>query len=298
MRKWYVNCMNFVTHFDSRYLPQGLALYRSLLDQVKDFTLWVVALDDNVAALLEESKLSSLRVLRVKDYENPELLAVKKTRSFKEYCWTLTPFLSDFVFNSSQGCREVTYLDADLYFYGAGYRSIYDEFRKTNKSVLITPHAFAPQYDESSTSGYYCVQFLVFKKFHSQEIVRNWQKQCLEWCYDRVEPGKFGDQKYLEQWPIDYADQTHVLSNPGLIQGPWNAMRFPYSEGSIWHFHSLKIAFPSASNTEFDLQFGRIDRLPAPVINHLLPRYLKSINSGLGMLESSKLLRFIDELES
>jgi hypothetical protein len=288
--------MNFVTHFDSHYLPQGLALYRSLLDQVKDFTLWVVAMDEKVAKLLEESNLPAIKVLKIVDFENQDLLTAKKTRTFKEYCWTVTPFLSDFVFNSSPSCQEITYLDADLYFYNRHYTSIYEEFRKTNKSVLITPHAYAPQYDESHSSGLYCVQFLIFKRFHSQEIVKLWQRQCLDWCYDRVEPGKFGDQKYLEEWPIRYGDQTHVLTNPGLIQGPWNAMRFPYSEGAIWHFHSLKILFPKGPKDQFDVQFGRADRVPNPVINQLLPRYFDSLKAGFAMLEISKLMNFMSEL--
>ena len=68
-----------------------------------------------------------------------------------------------------------------------------------------------------------------------------WQDRCIEWCFNRVEDGKFGDQKYLDDWPTRFGDSVHVLAQLDLLLAPWNARRFPYSRAVAWHFHGLRL---------------------------------------------------------
>ena len=56
-----------------------------------------------------------------------------------------------------------------------------------------------------------------------------WRKQCIEWCYDRLENGKFADQKYLEQWPKKFKG-VHILQHKGAGLAPWN-----------WSQYNLKV---------------------------------------------------------
>ena len=54
--------------------------------------------------------------------------------------------------------------------------------------------------------------------------LRWWHDRCVEWCYQRFEDGKFGDQKYLDDWPDRFAG-VHVVDHPGVGLAPWNVSR-------------------------------------------------------------------------
>lgn len=106
---------NYVTLFDSDFLPQGLSLYRSLDRLGEDFTLWILCIDEEVEKRLIELSLANVRLLSLSVFETLELLRVKAERSRSEYCWTLTPFAPAFVFQADPNVLRVTYVDADLW---------------------------------------------------------------------------------------------------------------------------------------------------------------------------------------
>ena len=78
-----------------------------------------------------------------------------------------------------------------------------------------------------------------------------WREQCLDWCFDRVEPTRFGDQKYLDEWPSRYAGVV-VFQHEGAGLAPWNVANHRFrSEGSrvfvdtdplvFYHFSDLRV---------------------------------------------------------
>ena len=235
---------HYVTLFDSLFLPQGLALHMSMERNAGIYTLWILCLDDEVHDALTKLELPNVRLLQLSKLETPELLAIKPTRSKVEYCWTLTPFTSRFVFEMDTTVSRVTYLDADMWFRKNPVQ-IFHEFEASGKKVLITDHGYAPEHDQSATSGQYCVQFMTFTRDGSETVRKWWEDRCIEWCFSRFEDGKFGDQKYLDDWPTRFANSVHVLSNRELTLAPWNATRFPYNNSVTWHFHSLRISLSS-----------------------------------------------------
>jgi hypothetical protein len=212
-----------------------------LVEKAGSFTLWVICVDDLAKEYLDQLELESIKTIALKEVETSDLLRVKSSRSRAEYCWTLTPFAPKFVFDRDPTISRVTYLDADLFFL-KNPRPIFSEFEESSKSVLITDHAYDPEYDHSASTGQYCVQFMTFKRCLDGENVRQWwQDKCIEWCYARAEDGKFGDQKYLDSWPELFSDEVHVLKKLDAILAPWNANRFPYSGAIAWHFHGLRL---------------------------------------------------------
>ena len=235
---------HYVTLFDSLFLPQGLALHMSMERNAGVYTLWILCLDDEAHDALTKLELPNVRLLQLSKLETPELLAIKPTRSKVEYCWTLTPFTSRFVFEMDTTVSRVTYLDADMWFRKNPVQ-IFHEFEASGKKVLITDHGYAPEHDQSATSGQYCVQFMTFTRDGSETVRKWWEDRCIEWCFSRFEDGKFGDQKYLDDWPTRFANSVHVLSNRELTLAPWNATRFPYNNSVTWHFHSLRISLSS-----------------------------------------------------
>lgn len=50
------------------------------------------------------------------------------------------------------------------------------------------------------------------KRLKSIDLVEN---SCLDWCYDRYEDGKFGDQRYLDMMP-DRFEGVHEIENRGV----------------------------------------------------------------------------------
>lgn len=232
---------HYVTLFDSLFLPQGLALHMSMERHVKEYTLWILCVDDEAHEVLKKLQLPNVCLLQLSKLETEELLRVKPTRSKGEYCWTLTPFAPRFVFEADSAVERVTYLDADLWF-RKHPAPIFREFENSGKHVLITDHNYAPEHDQSATSGQYCVQFMTFAREGGEVVRKWWENRCIEWCYARYENDKYGDQKYLDDWPEMFAQSVHVLENNELLLAPWNATRFPYGNSVAWHFHGLRLA--------------------------------------------------------
>ena len=278
---------NYVTLFDSNYLYQGISLYKSLVRNAKEFNLWVVCVDEAAHSTLTELNLPYLIPLRLRDFETTELLSVKRERSLGEYCWTLTPFVFDFVFMADPSIQRLTYIDSDVWLRKSP-APILRDLETSGKLVLITDHGYAPEYDASATSGQYCVQFLTFYKNGTNEIRNQWQNQCLEWCFNRIEGNKFGDQKYLDSWPNQFPDLVHVLSKQEWTLAPWNATRFPYGNSILYHFHGLRIGLNEDGNS---LNF-RIDGayvLPEVLKQNVYLPYINEINESFVFLRSKNL---------
>lgn len=264
---------HYVTLFDSFFLPQGLTLYKSLDKHARMFTLWVICIDNKSFEILEKLNLENLSLIKLSDVETPELLAAKQNRSHKEYCWTLTPFSFKFVFDANPEINRITYLDADLWFRKSP-APIFTEFENSKKQVLITEHAYAPELDQSELSGRYCVQFMIFNRNGGEHIRKWWADKCIEWCYARFEDGKFGDQKYLDDWDVRFEKDVHILNNPEWSLAPWNASRFPYSSSIFYHFHGLRL-----------LKNGNLITdgypLPKPLITNIYKLYIMSFRQSI-----------------
>lgn len=269
---------HFVTLFDSLFLPQGLALHMSMERHVRDYILWILCVDDETHEVLIKLRLPNVRLLQLSKLETQDLLHVKPTRSKGEYCWTLTPFAPRFVFEADSAVRRVTYIDADLWF-RKHPQPIFDELDASEKHVLITDHAYAPEYDQSATSGQYCVQFMTFTRDGGEMVRKWWEERCIEWCYSRQEDGKFGDQKYLDDWPIVFSDYVHVLTKQELALAPWNATRFPYGSSVFYHFHSFRYGSYNKYSSGY--------KLPRVLISNVYKNYDDDISKAITLLNKN-----------
>ncbi len=204
-------------------------MYESLSHNTNDFHLYIFAFDELTYNILLHKSLENVTVISLHDFENPELLKVKKERSKAEYCWTCTPSVISYVLKE-YSVPDCTYIDSDLYFY-SDPAILIDEMTVNNKSVLITEHRFStlPRLYEEKRAGRFCVQFITFlNQNDSLQVLETWRKQCIDWCYARYEDGKFGDQKYLDNWPELYTN-IHILQNHGGGVAPWNLTNYKFS---------------------------------------------------------------------
>jgi hypothetical protein len=218
----------FCTLFDSVYLSKGLAMYESLRTHIVKFHLFIFAFDSKSDQILKRLELQNVTVISLDEFETPWLREVKKSRSKAEYCWTCTPSIISYVLNKYDYSR-CTYLDADLLFY-SDPSVLIEEMVSNQKNVLITEHRFSPlaKFYEQKRAGRFCVQFITFSnEADSIEILERWRLQCMDWCYARYEEGRFGDQKYLDEWPVMYRN-IHILNHDGGGVAPWNLQNYNF----------------------------------------------------------------------
>lgn len=270
---------HYVTLFDSLFLPQGLALHMSMERYATPYRLWILCVDDEVFQILSVLKLANVSLLQLSVLETVELKQAKHNRTIAEYCWTLTPFAPRFVFEADFSVRRVTYLDTDMWF-RKNPRPIFEEFERSGKSVLITDHAYAPEYDQSASSGQFCVQFMTFCRDSGETVRTWWEERCIEWCYARLEAGKFGDQKYLDDWPERFSGEVHVLQQQHFMLAPWNVTRFPYGPSILFHFHGLRIGSRVFVNGYY--------HLPEVVIVNVYKLYIEDIRRSVKFLRDGR----------
>jgi hypothetical protein len=239
----------YVTLFDSNYLTRGLVMYRSLVRHANEFHLWIICFDDLAYQLLQQLNLDQVTLVSLSEFEDSELLQIKPQRTRQEYCWTCTPSTLLYVFNTESHVDTITYLDADLMFFSSP-EPIFTEAE--NASILLTEHRYLPEYDESTIYGIHNVQFMMFRRnFEGLNALKWWRDRCIEWCYARFENGKFGDQKYLDDWKERFTG-VHVVQHLGAGLAPWNAAQYHLTKNRedicvekypliFYHYHGLKI---------------------------------------------------------
>ena len=276
---------HFCTYFDQHYLPRGLALYRSLKEHCSDFQLWVLCLDGATYDVLSSLHLPCARLIALGDLEagDEELLGAKYNRSRVEYYFTCTPSLPLSILHDQPEVKCITYLDADLFFF-ADPAPIFDEV--ADHSVAIVAHRFPPNLRHLETHGIYNVGWLSFRRDqHALACLRWWRDQCIEWCYDRVDNGRFADQEYLDDWPTRFRDVI-VLQHKGANLAPWNLANYSVGthENQIWvdeqplvffHFHGLrqvkwKIYDPGLDQYQVKLSHTVRRSIYAPYLQSLL----------------------------
>lgn len=215
---------HYCTYFDRGFLIQGFALWRSLARHDPDATLWVLALDDFTAELLNELADQRLHVVRLAELEagDPELLAVKSGRARVEYYFTLSPCWPRWLLATRPAIDRLTYLDADLFFF-ANPAPIFGAMDAAGASVIMTAHRFPSWLRHYERHGRFNVGVLVFRRDAAgRACLDDWRARCLAWCYDRLEADRYADQKYLDAWPERLGASLLVLEHRGVNAAPWN----------------------------------------------------------------------------
>jgi len=245
----------FCTYFDKNFLQKGLSLHTSLIRHYPEAKLWILAFDKYTEKILNKMKLKGVTVIALNEFEDKELLAIKGTRNKVEYIWTATSSLPFYVFKKLPSADIVCYLDADLYFYSSVLPGILEI---GDKSILVAEHRFPPGREHiAKDSGRFNVAFNVFRNDKVGTIcLKRWRKQCIDWCYWKLEDEKLGDQMYLDEWPKLYKDNLVISKNIGVDAAPWNISQYKVSnkKGSVllnkeklicYHFHQFQILGPN-----------------------------------------------------
>lgn len=243
----------FTTYFDINYLPRGLVLYDSLKKHCPtEFKLFILCLDLATLKYFKKNESQNVEVIPLSlneiEKSDNDLLKCKQNRSKIEYYFTLSPCLPLYILTNYK-IPHICSLDADIMFFGSP-KPLFDKL--DFYSIIITPHNFTQELKSREELGIYNVSFQIFKNdSQGLECLESWRKECIAWCYDKLENNKYADQKYLDNWPNIY---KYIFTNkiPGAGIAPWNINKFKikYKNKNLYlnneklifyHYHGLRI---------------------------------------------------------
>ena len=247
----------YVTYSDRNYLVRMITLAQSLAKVEKEpYTLICGCFDSITKLILTKLNIPNVECLPLDEIENfdLDLMVAKGDRTLTEYYWTLTATIILHAMNKYPDCEMMTYTDADTMFFSSP-EPIFEEIG--GSSIMIHEHRYQKETIHlKDQSGIFNVGLMSFRNNSvGRQALHWWRERCLEWCYARFEDGKFGDQKYLDDWPTRF-EEVHVLKHLGAGTAPGNHGNYTFSRdnsGCIlvdgqelihYHFHGLEIHQP------------------------------------------------------
>lgn len=239
--------MKFCTIADKNYLTKALAMYQSLIENLEQFTLYFLCLDDETFLKLEQLELPNLYIVRLALLESLdiELRNAKNNQpskygtQYSQYCWCLTPYFTNYILtNYCKKNEYLTYVDSDIYFYGSP-KKIIEEMK--GMSVGIHTHRFTPPIKETD-SGWYNVGIVVFKNDTSglfiSSLWKYWLLNPKNEFYNKY--GTCGDQKYLELFE-KICDSVCIFDKNILHSAPWCCNDLSGKDILWYHFSHFTI---------------------------------------------------------
>lgn len=282
---------NYCTIISYNSLYRGLLLYDSLLEQDGNFRLFVICMQDGLKHILEKMLLKNVKILCLSEIENQdqELAQTKNTRSEKEYAWTSKASILLYLLKNYRNLKHIVYVDADIYFF-SNPKQLFDEFKKY--SIFLTRERFFIEnnFERYKLNGNYNGGFLAFKKdknaIQCLELLR---VKCLNWCFNKLENGLYGDQVYLNEFPYKF-NNVGVSKNIGINVNAWyaHASYIEKSDNKIYindipvifyHYNGLVLY----NQSEFDLCV--YINLPSHLIQLMYMPYLKQLHNKIKYMQ-------------
>lgn len=259
----------YCTHFDINYTPHARSLAESLLRVSPESELFTFCMDDESYDNLTNNKPQNVTPIHFSKLESAftRLLEAKNNRTRVEYFYTCSPAICNYILNHIDGINEVTYLDADLFFFSSP-EPIFEELQ--NASVGIIEHKFSFFTKRNMVYGKFNVGWLTFRKDkNGLECLNSWTNNCIEWCYQRLEGDKYADQKYLDYWQRDF-EGVYIIKNIGANLAIWNISNYKISfknnklyvnekELIFYHFANFKQITRNTFKTDLSRVFVRLD---------------------------------------
>ncbi len=241
--------LHFATIFDSNYLPQAESMIDSLMSNTLKSMVYIIALDEKVIEYYYNR--DGVICIPLNDLEDSfsELQALKKSRSYIEYIFTLSPFIPLYILNKYPEIDIITTLDADLYFF-SDPTTLFQEMGE--HSVMISPHRFGLNHAYLERYGKFNVSFQSFRNDNRAMICLNkWRNECITYVSDFLYEGKYAEQKYLNTW-CEELEGVYVIKNKGACVAPWNIQNWAielvdknifYGDSKLifFHFHGFRI---------------------------------------------------------
>lgn len=274
---------NFCVISGKEYCLKVIALHHSLQRHCQIFNLWICCMDSFTFMLMKKLNLKNVHLLQVEVIEDDNLRKVKKDRKLNEYCWTIKAPLVEYLL-TTYDIEKMIYCDGDLYFFSDPV-PILNEWGE--RSVFLCPQRDLDWVEQKY--GRFQAGLIGFKKDqYGMESLKWWKSRCLEWCSHEEKNGQYGDQKYLDNFPL-FFQKVKISGHLGIDAAPWNIIynnnyKITKNDQSIlieddplvvFHFACLTIY----DNEKFDLwSLGKL-KIQSTIINEIYVPYLDEIRS-------------------
>jgi hypothetical protein len=276
----------YCTYFDHNYLSRAVLAIQSLRRFDAETPIYVLALSEPCEKILRELALHRVEIIPMATLEAayPELAGIKPTRTLIEYYFTLSPFLPHYLFAHTNADR-ISYIDGDLYFFTSP-RPVLDSLGSA--SVAITPHRFSFEFRNHEIYGHFNVAWITYRRCpEGLDCLNAYKADCTAWCYDRVEDGRFGDQKYLDTWPSQYPS-LKVIEHKGFNLANWNIHNYIIrTKNDAVMIDDDPLVFFHFASTQMDpdgkahiLVSHRGGRSKAMLFEHVVEPYTRKLEEG------------------
>jgi len=220
---------HYATITTANYLGKLLALYDSMTQHCKPFTLYVLVFDIVSHDVLEKLDLPEVRVLPLRTILTPELEAAAERQYPHQFIWTCKgPFLLHLLQELEE--PRIAYIDADQFFFSSP-DLIFVEIGAN--SIGMTQHHFSPTYAHCACNGKYNGGFLYLRrnKFVMETLLPEWIDLCIQGA-----EGPLTDQLTLSRWPDRFAHRigVHTIKHRGMNVGPWNQGGYTMNMRNGW----------------------------------------------------------------
>ena len=211
----------YCTYVDTNYLVRFLALSSSLNIHDKEHRIFALCLDDQSALILKALNKNSVSIIHLSELEkfDAELYATRLSRNLVDYYQTATPCYMRFVFEIHPSVNQVTFLDPDIYLFSSP-QPIFKEIGEC--SIAIIENNFSINRNIKEATANYYVSWLTVRRSKIGFKALAWYRdKCIDWCFDRVEAKKYGDQGYLKEIVSKFPGVVK-LNKPEMMLGVWN----------------------------------------------------------------------------
>jgi hypothetical protein len=279
----------FCTYFDRNYIPQGLALYRSLIRTRPSAELWILCLDDAVASIIASLRLPGVRIVSVDDLIGfePRLRDARENRPALEFFYACTPQLMRYVgAEAGAAAGGVAYIDADVYLY-RDPMAIYTE--APGAEILLMEHRSGDPGLETQRGRFNVCFVHIASTPEADRALDWWGERTLE--STAMDEETWGDQKYLDQFP-ELFRSVGILRSPAATLAPWNVWQHVVTNdvsGQVsadgrpliaYHFARLLVVGPHLFSP------ARREWLPREVLRLIYRPYAREIRQSFSQIRS------------
>ena len=274
----------FCTYFDSNYYPYALALSKSLEENVENYILYIVCMDETCEEFLKKTPLPNSIIYSHEELKlhKPSLRSIQLKRTAVEYFFTCSAQVCEFILSSNPNIDILNYIDVDLCFFSSP-EPIFKELGSA--SIGIIEHNFHWTSQSRIKYGIYNVGWISFRNDKiGLKCISDWAEDCINWCYQRLENNLYADQKYLDLWPKKYKG-LKVIKNKGANLAIWNIKNYKiwYNKKHVYvdetklifyHFSGLKQLSKNKFETKLSSCYVFLSKT---ILQYIYTPYLKEL---------------------